>query len=292
MAAEHSGEDTGGMRYVGRKPSPPLSRFVDDIYVLFGVPQQRRLIVPPMPSAHLMINLGAPVRLSDSDPSVPPAALTDAWFMGMWSRRFVVEYGETVRVVGVHFKPWGVSPFIRMPLSELRDHWMPADAVWEGSFERLRDRLARASSAEAMLGIIERELHARLDAASLSGLDIVHDAAAGLAASWGMVTVASLADRAGVSGNRLAGLFTAHVGMTPKRLARIYRFARVILSVDAASPVAWAELAQTTGYFDQPHLVNEFKDFTGRTPTAYLALRRRVPAEPGYPPDRGPMPSA
>jgi AraC-like DNA-binding protein len=280
------------MRYVGRTPPPPLDQFVDDIYVLSGVPEHQRLIGPPMPSAHLMINLGDPVHLRDSDPSVHPAVFTDGWFLGMWKRRLVVEFESSVRVVGVHFKPWGVAPFISVPLSDLRDRWVPLDAVWEGSFDRIRRRLIGASSTEAALRLVEGELRDRLDVASLNGLDLVRRAAGHLEESWGAVPVAALADHAGISGNRLAGLFTAHVGMTPKRLGRIYRFARVILSVDAARPVGWAELAQTTGYFDQPHLVNEFKDFTGRTPTDYLALRRRFPAEPGYPPDRGPMPSA
>ena len=74
-------------------------------------------------------------------------------------------------------------------------------------------------------------------------------------------------------------------------MARIYRFARLILSVDARRPVDWSQLAQTAGYFDQAHFSKEFKDFTGHTPTAYLALRRRFPAEPGFPPDHGPMPA-
>src|SRR3954463_194913 len=74
------------MNYVGRVPAPPLHQYVDDIYCLSGIPRHRRLNVPPMPSAHLMINLGAPIRLCDSDPSVPPAVLTDGWFMGVWSR--------------------------------------------------------------------------------------------------------------------------------------------------------------------------------------------------------------
>jgi AraC-like DNA-binding protein len=80
-------------------------------------------------------------------------------------------------------------------------------------------------------------------------------------------------------------------GVTPKRVARIYRFARLILSVDALHPVDWPELAQTAGYFDRAHFSREFKDFTGHTPAAYLALRRRFPAEQGFPPDSGPMPA-
>ena len=94
-----------------------------------------------------------------------------------------------------------------------------------------------------------------------------------------------------MSGNHLITQFKSHVGVTPKRMARIYRFARLILSVDALRPVDWPELAHTAGYFDQAHFSREFKDFTGHTPTEYLALRRRFPAEPGFPPDSGPMPA-
>ena len=64
---------TESMEYVGRVPAPPLDQFIDDIYCLTGVPRHRRLTVPPMPSAHLMINLGGPVRLHDSHAAMPPS---------------------------------------------------------------------------------------------------------------------------------------------------------------------------------------------------------------------------
>ncbi|MFE3330016.1 DUF6597 domain-containing transcriptional factor, partial [Streptomyces sp. NPDC059202] len=95
------------MEYVGRVPAPPLDRFIDDIYCLSGVPGHRRMDVPPMPLAHLVISLGEPARLRDSDPSVPPEVVSDGWFLGLWTRRFLYEYPTRVRLVGVHFKPWG-----------------------------------------------------------------------------------------------------------------------------------------------------------------------------------------
>jgi AraC-like DNA-binding protein len=279
------------VEYIGRAPAPPLDRFIDDIYCLTGVPRHRRLNVPPMPSAHLFINLAGPIRLYDSDPAVPPAVFTDGWFMGVWTRRFLIEYQTPVRVVGVHFKPWGISPFVDMPSSELRDRWLPVDAVWEQSLDRMHDRIASATSTGEILQILEDELRSRLVPAPSRGLELVDHTAGRLEASWGAVSVGALTDSAGVSGNHLATQFKSHLGVTPKRVARIYRFARLILSVDALHPVDWPQLAQAAGYFDQAHFSKEFKDFTGHTPTAYLALRRRFPAEKGFPPDNGPMPA-
>jgi AraC-like DNA-binding protein len=278
------------MEYVGRAPAPPLDRFIDDIYCMTGVPRHRLMNVPPMPSAHLFLNLGGPVRLWDSDPSVPPAVLTDAWFMGVWTRRFLFEYPTPVRLVGVHFKPWGMSPFVDMPATELRDRWVPVDAVWQRSLDRIRNQVGDLASATGTLRVLEAELRSRLADARPQGLDLVQHTGWRLETSHGAVPIGGLTDAAGVSGNHLATLFKSHIGVTPKRVARIYRFARLIVSVDTLRPVDWSALAHTAGYFDQAHFSREFKDFTGHTPTEYLALRRRFPAEPGFPPDSGPMP--
>ena len=279
------------MEYAGQVPGPPLDRFIDDIYCLTGVPRHPRMNVPPMPSAHLFVNVGGPVRLWDSDATVPPAVCTDGWFMGVWTRRFLLEYPTRARVVGVHFKPWGISPFIDMPATELRDRWVPVDAVWQRSLDRIRNQVGDIASATDTLRVVEEELRSRLAEASSRGLDLVQHAGMRLEASHGSVSIGALTDAAGVSGNHLAVQFKSHVGVTPKRVARIYRFARLIVSIDALRPVAWSDLAQTAGYFDQAHFGREFKDFTGHTPTEYLALRRRFPAEPGFPPDSGPMPA-
>lgn len=279
------------MHYVGMVPGPPLDRFIDDIYCLTGAPKHRRMIVPPMPSAHLFINLGDPARLWDSDASVPPAVFADGWFMGVWTRRFLFEYPERVRLVGVHFKPWGISPFVDLPVSELRDRWVPVDGVWQRSVDRIRNQIGDLASATETLRAVEAELRARLAEEPLRGLELVQQAGGRLASSYGGISVGALSDAAGVSGNHLATQFKSHVGVTPKQVARIYRFAQLILSVDARRPVDWSALAHTAGYFDQAHFSREFKDFTGYTPTDYLTLRRRFPAEAGFPPDSGPMPA-
>jgi AraC-like DNA-binding protein len=219
--------------------------------------------------------------------------LTDGWFVGLWTRRYIIEYPAWVRLVGVHFKPWGMSPFVDLPATEVRDRCVPVDAVWSrSSLDRIRDQAGEVASADEALRVVEEELRMRLAETPSRGLELVRHAGRSLETSRGSLRVGALSDAAGVSGTHLAAQFKGHVGVTPKQVARIYRFAGLILAVDALRPVDWSELAQRAGYFDQPHLSREFKDFTGHTPTEYLALRRRLPAEQGFPPDRGPMPAA
>ncbi|WP_116952973.1 helix-turn-helix domain-containing protein [Jiangella endophytica] len=279
------------MEYTSRVPAPPLDGLIDDIYCLSGVPRHPRLNVPPMPSAHLFITMGGPVRLYDADPDVPPMVLEDGWFMGMRTRRFVIEFPSPARLVGVHFKPWGLSPFVDLPSTELRDRCVPVDGVWGRSVDRLRGRIAAVKTVGGALQVLEDELRSRLVAAPSRGLQLVTQTAGCVEAAWGNVSIGTLTKDAGVSGNHLAAQFKFHTGLTPKRLARIYRFARLILSADARGPVDWSESASSVGFFDQAHFSKEFKEFTGVTPSAYLALRRRHPADEDFPPDNGPMPA-
>ncbi|WP_330181495.1 helix-turn-helix domain-containing protein [Nocardia sp. NBC_01503] len=278
------------MQYIGRVPAPPLDRFIDDIYCLSGMPRHRRMLVPPMPSAHLFINLGEPIRLWDRDPPASPSTLIDGWFMGLRTKRFVVEYSAHVRLVGVHFKPWGIAAFTGIPGIELLDRCVPVDAVWQRSLDRIREQVHAIGSPARTLGFVERELRSRLTETPTRSLDLVSHTGARLASAYGSMPVTALTEAAGVSGNHLAAQFKSQIGVTPKRVARIYRFARLILSVDARRPVDWSEFAHSAGYFDQAHSSREFKDFTGYTPTEYLALRRKFPAEDGFPPDAGPIP--
>ena len=116
------------------------------------------------------------------------------------------------------------------------------------SFTKAADELHLTQSAVShRVRALEEELRSRLAAAPSRGLGLVQHTGGRLAASHGTVPVGALSDAAGVSGNHLATQFKSHVGVTPKRVARIYRFARLILSVDAKYPVDWTRQAQAAG---------------------------------------------
>jgi methylphosphotriester-DNA--protein-cysteine methyltransferase len=66
-------------------------------------------------------------------------------------------------------------------------------------------------------------------------------------------------------------MFTRQVGLKPKTAARLVRFDAVGRRLDRRRPLDWGQLAADVGYADQAHLIRDFREFTGSTPTEFLA---------------------
>lgn len=92
-----------------------------------------------------------------------------------------------------------------------------------------------------------------------------------LAATGGTARIGELAREVGWSHKHLITRFTQQVGLAPKAVARLVRFDRVLRALERPGAPGWERIAAEAGYADQPHLVREFRAFTGLTPTAFRA---------------------
>ncbi|HTE62318.1 MAG TPA: helix-turn-helix domain-containing protein [Solirubrobacteraceae bacterium] len=278
------------MEYVSRVPRPPLDGLIDDLYYLEGAPPYPRLTLPPMAGAVLIVNLGAPFRIR-AGTDIAAADYADGVVMTTLTRASEFAYPPATRSVGVHFKPWGLAPFLPVPAAELRDQPATLEEVWgRPASAELRDQLATAAGPHEMLTLLEDQLMRRV--CETAGLGLVRYTSSVIAAAAGAVAIGDLSVAAGVSSTHLAQRFKEVVGVTPKRLARTYRFAATVSAIDPAGSVDWLELAGRAGYFDQAHFGNDFRTFTGLTPTRYLDVRRRFLREhPGHPLVVGPLPA-
>jgi transcriptional regulator GlxA family with amidase domain len=84
----------------------------------------------------------------------------------------------------------------------------------------------------------------------------------------GQVRMADLARQLGWTTRRLERAFLQHTGIRPKLFARIVRLNAVLARLDATQREAAVDLALEAGYFDQAHLLRDFRALAGRTPRA------------------------
>ncbi|MBN6033455.1 helix-turn-helix domain-containing protein [Amycolatopsis sp. 195334CR] len=271
-------------------PRPPLDGLIDDLYYLAGAPPYARLTLPPAPSALLIVNLGAPFRIR-AGTEIEAAEYADGCVITMATRASEFGYPPRTRSVGVHFKPWGLAPFVPMPAAELCNRPVTVEQVWgRAAVAELRDRLSEADGPHEMMTLLEEELLRRLR--ETAGLGLVRHTSGVIAATSGAVSIGELGTAAGVSSTHLAQRFKELVGITPKRLARTYRFTTTVFAMDPSGPIDWGHLASVAGYFDQAHFGHELRAFTGLTPTRYLEVRRQFLREhPGHTLDGWPLPA-
>ncbi|NUR69244.1 MAG: AraC family transcriptional regulator [Hamadaea sp.] len=262
-------------------PRPPLDGLIDDLYYLEGPPPYARLLLPPMPGALLIVNLGEPFLIR-AGAEIETAEYADGCVITTPTRAFEFGYPPRTRSVGAHVKPWGLAPFLPMPAVELCDRPVTVEQVWgRAAVAELRDRLAATDGPHEMLTLFENELLRRL--CETAGLGLVRHTSSVIAATSGAVAIGDLTAAAGVSSTHLAQRFKEHIGVTPKRLARTQRFAATMLALDFTESIDWGGVAAGAGYFDQAHFGHEFRAFTGLTPTRYAEVRRRFLSEhPGH----------
>src|SRR5262249_33940397 len=88
--------------------------------------------------------------------------------------------------------------------------------------------------------------------------------------------VREIAAALGMSERHLRRQFEIVVGTSPKTFARIQRCRKALTNVEGASSAPeWASIASLSGYFDQAHLIHEFKRMTSHTPQQWYDARRR-----------------
>ena len=191
---------------------------------------------------------------------------------GMMSTAIEVPFAHRVRTVAVRFKPGAASYFFDLPLHELIDLHPALGDVWgDGLAQRFADALwSRPLSDEQAVAVIERLLLQRLQASRLRA-GLVEAAVGAIEQSHGAIRIDALANALGVSRQHLASQFRTRVGLPAKVFARVCRFQHASKLIREGAPRDWATLALDLGYYDQPHMIHEFRELAGSTPQSFAS---------------------
>lgn len=80
------------------------------------------------------------------------------------------------------------------------------------------------------------------------------------------LSVESMADRACLSFRQFERKCRERIGISPRVFIRLVRFSRAYRLHEQNPQLSWTSIAHVNGYFDQAHLIRDFKQFTGVSP--------------------------
>ena len=255
--------------FEGEQPARTFDRKLPDgtIESRFNLadPLLTRMLPGGCPS--LSFNFGDPWKLQKG--SRAPMTLLTRYVMGPATRPGVVEFGRRAAALGVMFQPTFAGIFLNASADWLTDEIVSLDDLWGPEAKSLEVYLAGLRSVPEKIRALEKELLRRLHAArwidtSLQPItDLIQRERGGVSVEW-------LSKASGLSRQHLTRKFRQQVGVTPKQYCRFARFHALLNRVYFHSQVNWASVAAEYGYYDQAHLIAEFKKFTGLTPSQFF----------------------
>lgn len=254
------------LSYVEQRPRPRLLPFVECVWSVSDArPRQRRTPERVVPDGcpELIVHLADRfARRRDGRWRIQPAA----FLAGTLTRPWLLRAGRRVRTLGIRFRPGAATALLPLSMAEATDRELPLAAiVGPGSAATLLGALGRCRSWPARFAAAERWLEER-QAAMPPANGPARPAVRLMMDSRGRSRIDDVARALGWSRRRLERVFAKELGIRPKLFARIVRLNAVLATLDDAERPAAVDLALAAGYFDQAHLLRDFRALAGRSP--------------------------
>ncbi|HCO68016.1 MAG TPA: AraC family transcriptional regulator [Dysgonomonas sp.] len=177
----------------------------------------------------------------------------------------------TTEMLVVVFQPFGAKPFFSVPVNEFYNDSVPVEDMENVLLDDLQKRIQDEPDRMLCISYIEDYLMKKLNrtadynykrmSAVINRINVNPQA-----------SIQSLADTACLSYKQFGRIFAGYVGARPKEFSRVIRFQRALYLMQTHTDFNLTRLAFESGYYDQPHLIREFKAFAGYTPAELISV--------------------
>jgi AraC-like DNA-binding protein len=251
-------------------PDPRLRGLVEGPYQGWVESTTAAMMRREVPSGivPVIINLGPPYGVIDTSGRMQPRYL-GSFVAGLHDSFALIESGGFAICLQFNLSPLGAYQFLGVPMHTLTNRVIELDDILGTTASRLTAQLQDAPDWETRFGILDAFIANRL-ASAKSPSPGIRWAWRQLNEAGGLIDVGSLASELNCSHKHLITQFRREIGLPPKTLARIVRFSRVSRILKRNDVTNWALIAQRCGYYDQAHLIRDFREFAGSTPGEYL----------------------
>ena len=173
-------------------------------------------------------------------------------------------------LIGVRFKPGRAYSFLKIPVHEITDQIVAYNEFAGGSEDSLAGQLAEINSTNQQISLLNQVFTQKLTGLALVGPQVSR-AIKLITQANNQYNIKQLGDQVGWTRQHFTRECLKHIGLSPKFFSQVSRVKKIISAFQTKKFHDWSQLAIDGGYYDQSHMINEFKKITGLTPKKYLA---------------------
>ncbi len=171
----------------------------------------------------------------------------------------------------IYFHPHGLSIFLDLPMKEIFNQSVPLRYILKDRVNKFEDELSSAITFQDQISIAENFLLSNiLNNEKKYQYDRISCAINRINETKGILDIDALASETCLSRKQFERTFTDIIGASPKQFLKIIRFQNVIWEKSKDTNQSLTNLAYKCGYYDQAHMIKDFKTMSGTTPRKYF----------------------
>lgn len=225
-------------------------------------PYSRSVPFPPTPQHSLHFYPGDPI-LTSSGADKQFSASPPCVIVGPQVTRVNLLMGRHHILLSVAFRPGGLFRLLKVPMYEFYDRAFDAEEVLGTQLREVNERLREAKGHLAMKNIVEDYLLTKISCTSITGFE--HSAREMLKQS-ATLSIDQAAGLSCLSLRQFERKSKEVMGYSPKFFQRLIRFSQAYRLKVSDPSINWTEICYASGYYDQMHLIRDFKEFAGTNP--------------------------
>ncbi len=175
-----------------------------------------------------------------------------------------LDINRSHKAVRVGFHPGGLYRLLGISMAGMIDQHYDAADVFGYEMLQVQEQLQEAADFDAIRTIVEQFLLKK--ATALQKALPFDKAMIELLRLNGNVMIEDIASLACLGLRQFERVCRERIGMPPKLFARLVRFSKAYRLRENCPGLTWTQIAYECGYFDQMHLIRDFKQFAGVLP--------------------------
>lgn len=187
------------------------------------------------------------------------------------STKGLVLFSGDMIILTVHFQPTGFYSIFDISPKELLDAHGETSTILGNDINLLYEQMLEINSSDKCIKVIEKYLLQRLMTRKLRYRHLgIAPAAALLVKRMGSYSMVQLADDLNLTQQTMEVQFKTQIGVDPKTFCRLIRFKKALNLRIYNQSMTWTEIAYSCGFYDQAHLIKDFKKFTDISPNDFI----------------------
>ncbi|MGY0037177.1 AraC family transcriptional regulator [Pedobacter sp. NJ-S-72] len=202
-----------------------------------------------------------------------PYYLPDSFIYGQLSSfKDLYCMGETSLMIVV-FHPHGLSNILAIPSDELINKNIKTDELFGSKGDELHEKLSNSNNIQDKITLVENFFRKTIAIRNLPNQPLITASINYITQNKGLLPISRLTEFTGYHERKLERTFIQSIGISPKRFSNIIKLHVFLKQLrDQPAQANFTYLGYEAGYYDQPHLIREFKKYTGLTPSQYNSI--------------------